>query len=309
MSQRPTSFCVLAILTAFVGSDLALLSHDDAAPPRQSVFVVALAARGADGAFRACPSQPVSSTSRPPRFPGPELAVPAARLVPGGVVDVPLRDEVLEALNKQSRLSLAPTLEAADLVLIVQASYAAYYHEERALPEAARPRSTPPPPRPFPLPWPDHSEPAPAPPLPEAPDNPFGRSGPSLSINKMIPDMPPNTRMSLLAVAVPASVYRRAPGDVAALLAAQVWEGWDQVPIRKGVIGRLSADPLVRSFAKGRDEAFTPDGRPIVEESDVLRAATSSAEPRHRLRPLAQAPRTPLSRGRVTPPMPLRRRS
>ncbi len=180
-------------------------------------------------------------------------------------MDVALRDEVLKVLNKQGRLSLAPTLEAADLVLIVQASYAAYYHEERALPEAARPRSTPPPPRPFPLPWPDHSEPAPAPPLPEAPDNPFGRSGPSLSINKMIPDMPPNTRMSLLAVAVPASVYRRAPADVAALLAAQVWEGWDQVPIRKGVIGRLSADPLVRSFAKGRDEAFTPHGWPVVE--------------------------------------------
>ncbi len=81
----------------------------------------------------------------------------------------------------------------------------------------------------------------------------------------MIPDMPPNTRMSLLALAVPASVYRRAPGDAATLVAAQVWEGWDQVPIRNGVIGRLSVEPLVRSFAKGRDEAYTPKGWPIGE--------------------------------------------
>jgi Ca-activated chloride channel family protein len=245
--------------TLLLGVLVCLPIHARQAPTSsgvRSVYVLAFQVSGADASYRSCPLAgwpPV----RPMSFPGAQLRPPGANAYPSGIPDPTLRADIEKGFHGQKRFTVATSAEQADLVLIAQVTKAAIF--TATVPSGPTgPSSTPALPA-SPEPWPTDTGP---PPLPDRwPDGtPFGAapSGGTFILGGWM-DMPANRRTQVVALAVPAQVYRRGPDATEALFEARVWEGWDS--------GARLVD-LVKDFLAGRAKVYTPRGE---EQRGVFR--------------------------------------
>jgi VWFA-related protein len=213
----------------------------------QSIFVVAVRAAGDNRVLRNC------SLGRPRPAPareltGPELLPAGGASLPGGVPDPDLRAAAERVLRAQKRLAVVSSVEQADLVLFIQGDYAPVFTATMpGQPRVQDSRSWPPPP---PAPWRD--EPAPSFPVPEPPRATAGQ--PALYISAGQPDIPPNSMIGLVAIVVPAPVYRQSSSDAAALLGARLWEGWE-IGANASPVTPVS---MVKSVAGSRDRIYWP---------------------------------------------------
>jgi Ca-activated chloride channel homolog len=187
-----------------------------------SIHVVAVRNYAGAAVFRSC--DPKRGPVREEPFPGPELMSAAARELPG-LPDPELLKKVQDRVGHAKNARLAPSLEAADLVLVVQTTTVALF--TATTPPFTGGRTTLPPTSLAPMPRPDDAGKPPDAWAWSSPTGPSNPGAPRGIIGGGALDSPGMSPTSVLAFAVPASAYRRSH-EPEELLQAAVWFGWDR---------------------------------------------------------------------------------
>lgn len=191
-------------------------------PRGQSVFVVAVRNVGDAHAFEGCMvgAAPVMATRAPDT--GWELVPSGVEAIPGALTDTALRTTVEGLLRKFGRFNVVPTVEQADLVLIVQGLY-----------EAQR--------------W--------------GPSESFSGAGYQLRVTHGFSpgERPRDMLRQILAMAVPRTAWESGARSAETLLAARVWEGVETGGLRVGDGDKdksASPDALVKAFSRNPSEPY-----------------------------------------------------